>query len=75
MRQPCPTDQRYPNDPQDEPLDPTETNCGYCGRYINVSDLCEISTSTSNAIYCCPDCFDEVCDEEGINPQTMEKLS
>lgn len=60
------------NNLTERPL-PNETNCGYCGVYIRKDKLCEISTSTTNAIYCCSNCYDDVCKEYGINPQTMEE--
>ncbi len=45
--------------------------CDHCFKETNTDNLCEVPMDgTSNySLYVCPDCYDEVCDEEGFNPQ------
>ena len=49
--------------------EPDYIYCDQCGASISVDEICEVPCDNNNIRYCCIDCYDEVCDEEGFNPQ------
>ncbi len=75
---PCPSTQHYANDPQDDQGEPEENPCGFCGQITPAEEFCSVPSTKydyrtkSNipiVLYCCKDCYEQVCDEEGHNPQ------
>ena len=66
---PCPSLQRYYNDPQDAPLDVDEVQtCEYCGDADKESNMCYVPTE-QGGIVCCTECYDVVCEENEYDPQ------
>lgn len=53
--------------------------CPHCDELVHCDDLCEVPMAhpkgpdiqpvTEWTRFCCSDCYDEVCEEEGFNPQ------
>ncbi len=49
--------------------------CDHCNELYHTDDECEVPCALQTPVteyfrYCCPDCYDEVCAEEGYDPQT-----
>jgi len=61
----CVSEQLYENDPQREEPDPYFTPCGFCGNLTLEDEFCEVPT-TKITLFCCVDCYDTVCDDEGV---------
>ena len=56
-------------------------HCEHCEEYTPLDNICEVpvppskhNPATEIVLFVCHDCYDEVCDEEGIDPQTLEPL-
>lgn len=64
---------RDPGDIDDRNVD----TCDHCDAPHMLDDLCPVPKSTDNSQYLwvCPDCYDEVCDEEGYDPQDVSSIT
>ena len=78
MKNPCPSNATllFGIDPQNEDLDLFSHACAHCGEVTPADDLCAVPTtvivhgkSTKTELWVCHECYDEVCEEVGFNPQ------